>query len=277
MSNDTTTCNVCCKQMKWESESTLEDSAGEYMAQFTNRWKHIKKGKAELKRATKDLMDHCKSHKGKIRHCYALPTIFVAAKKGCWPFELKVVDVAQEILWEEFHAAGGIPRIMCELAVQDREDSLVRARFLKILGAAIGTVRNPSDRFFKRLHGAGTVVPSGYPADEYVAENVVADSNKAGKKDFFKKVENELERVYECMSTFPFVTFLFCFQGEDKERIGYGWNSLCLFFVSGLYDHVYFPWMPKQMVSNSTLMDFDLQNYQGMRTKRSTDDTESSE
>jgi hypothetical protein len=65
--------------MQWESESTLEDSAGEYMAQCTNKRKPIKKGKAELKQATKDLMDHYKSHKENIRHCYALPKLFVAA------------------------------------------------------------------------------------------------------------------------------------------------------------------------------------------------------
>lgn len=263
--NGNTECNVCHNKMKWNSEKLLEDSAGAYFNQFLSGYKHAKKGRFELKRATGDILEHSQKHVDSIKHCYTLPKSFVGAKMGCWPFELRVVDVAQEILWDEFHAAGGIPRLMCQMAVKKRDDSWVRARFMKILGTAIGTVRHPSDRFFKRLYGAGTVIPAGYLGVDGKQEGnaPIAEANKAGRKNFFIKVEEELDRVYERMSSFPFLTFLLCFDidGGDEKRIGYGWNSLCLFFVSGLYDHVYFPWIPQKMVSYKTLMDFVVDSY----------------
>ena len=69
-----------------------------------------------------------------------------------------------------------------------------------------------------------------------------------GYKKFMDKVDTLLEDVHNAMVNFPFSTFMRAFPGnKNKQKVGWAWNSLMLFFAAGLLPGRYFPYATEQV------------------------------
>ena len=146
-----TECNVCGFFVKWPhvaGDHSLKNSYGEHFGQFNftggTPSRQVLTGR--LSTYTENLYDHCnRSNLGfhrfgeqhRIIHAFCLKDF--PAKTNCWPWELLVVDVAQELLWEAFKETGGIPRELCNDALEHNQFESLRVRFSGIIWFARGS------------------------------------------------------------------------------------------------------------------------------------------
>ena len=202
-----------------------------------------------------------------IPHMYSLR--MYPAKTKCWPWEMTLTEVAQEILFEAFKACGGIDRGLCKYAVKERNCDFLKAQVLRILVKAETERKEMGSKMSKRLKGLGMVVPLEWDKCPKAIRNIktVSDVNTKGMAHFLDLAGELLLEVHQSMIEFPYLPFLDSFPGADDDvRVGFGWNSICLFFAAGLRRDVYFPFLEDVGIfDETTLFDTILKDFEDRR------------
>lgn len=248
-------CNICGELFDWNSKSNIDmvDDYGLWMDQFkTNDTAKLSYNWCRFNTSTNDLWNHCTNSDNHLTHVFCLRQF--PAKTQVWPWELRAVDIAQEMLWTSFGEIRGIPKNI----VSVKNPKKLHSCFLMIIAHAMGTRLSMFEKLRKRFNGIRVSVPSNWPS---IAPKFRDMKKLKGAMNTVTKIVMDvamqiLKDLYESMVDFPMSTFIYSFKSNKalgfKARENSAWNSLSLFFAAGLMDDVYFPFVPNKIDRIST-------------------------
>ena len=270
--NDETECTVCGRMFSWvqtQARTKTPNPAPYYL--FTNRKQFF--GQFDSKQYTlkqhalEQLHLHGKEHCDGIPHAFRYPIFPFKGKSELWPWNLTLRDVIQEMLWDGWVESGGISKHICQGTLRQRDSNSLKSHMAIVLFRSKNCRVEFTKKIIKRLKGVGVIIPAGHETLEagYRSWITIESWNQKGLEDLLDDAVRYIDKLMQMMDAFPFVTFMDSFPYESvDEKVGYAWNSLNLFFLSGVSEGVFFPKVPT-LGSDHSLLFYVNQHY--LKTK----------
>jgi hypothetical protein len=236
MADDNIECNVCKALFKPPFSSFI----------FTDSYDEFQESNKKLlaKRGDKlycSIDKHGENHIDSIPHTYNCKPLMPTK---VWPWELLASNVAQQILWDSYIFAGGINLRLLEDAYIKKDDKQLTAQLSMICGMAIAGCHHNPDKYMKRLKGCGICIPTD---SRWESLKSLRGRKNQAMKSFMRYTElSILTEIQRLLVRFDYVSFIHTFGtdpniSDDRVKVGYAWNAVCLFFSHGLDTGVFFP------------------------------------
>jgi hypothetical protein len=234
MVDDKVQCNVCREDVLLKHCTVLfYDSYTLHLDENQSK----KFGRHGKEHFLKGCNDHRSSHENQIPHSY---TCEPNTATDVWPWQLFGTEVAQQLLFDSYVKSGGISLMLLQDAFIKKNDRRLSSHICMIIGRSLGACKSNSAKYYKRLKGLGlcNISARGWKSPKEMNTEKVESWNQ-----FLKFIENHImSQVYYDFLVFDWIAFIeaFPYQQDDK-KVGYAWNSICLFFSHGLCENIFFP------------------------------------
>lgn len=191
---------------------------------------------------------HCdRCHIDQIPHHWGMKKFFEYGVTSLFAWDLLVRDVVQDVLFDAFSKHEGISLEVFRNVVVDGGQELLKCHISSIFGYAKAVLEKENlVKWMKKLKGG---------LDEYHIDLVLdtqedtspvvlklKEEVQATKSTFQSMIKLSLGNLMDDLIGFDFVTLVGSVDAPtETERVGYAWNALCLLFVRGISEEMYFP------------------------------------